>query len=218
MSTGSDPHTSGFDWSARVRTTAHEALRYSRYVALMKRLLSLGAFLIIAAVLAFFFVQRMPRQLQMSYERLGHIENDLTMVKPRLAGADAKGNPFVITADSAIQDAHNPKKASLKNLEADLTFDNANWINARARTGMVDMNTGQLELAGGIDVFTATGYELHSNSASANLKQNIVHGHEPVTGQGPDGTLRADEFHADRTTNILTLNGHVQMTLTGTKK
>src|SRR6476659_1829380 len=151
MNMALDPPTSGFDWSARVRTTAVEAVRYSRYVALMKRLLSLGAFLIIAAVLAFFFVQRMPRQLQMSYERLGRLENDLTMVKPRLAGADTKGNPFVITAESAVQDAHNPKKASLKNLEADLTFDNANWINDRGRTGMVDMNTGQLELAGGID-------------------------------------------------------------------
>ena len=217
MSMSFDPH-SGFDWSARVRTTASEALRYSRYVALMKRLLSLGAFLIIAAVLAFFFVQRMPRQLQMSYERLGHIENDLTMVKPRLAGADAKGNPFVITADSAVQDAHNPKKASLKNLEADLSLANRNWINARAKAGMVDMDTGQLELSGGIDVFTATGYELHSHSASANLKQSIIHGHETVTGQGPDGTLRADRFHADRATNILTLSGHVQMTLFGRKK
>jgi len=195
-----------------------EAVRYSRYVALMKRLLSLGAFLIIATVLAFFFVQRMPRQLQVSYERLGRIENDLTMVKPRLAGADAKGNPFVITADSAVQDADNPKRADLKNLEADLTLDKQNWINARAKAGMVDMNTGQLELRGGIDVFTATGYELHSNSASANLKQSVIHGHEPVTGQGPEGRLRADEFHADRTTNILTLSGHVHMTLIGAKK
>jgi len=184
----------------------------------MKRLLTLAAFPIRAAVLAFFFVHAIPRRLQMSYERLGHIENDLTMVKPRLAGADSKGNPFVITADSAVQDARNPKKASLKNLEADLNLDNQNWINAKAKAGMVDMNTGQLELGGGIDVYTATGYELHSSSASANLKQSIIHGHETVTGQGPDGTLRADEFHADRTTNILTLNGHVQMTLTGTKK
>jgi lipopolysaccharide export system protein LptC len=218
MSMAADRSPHGFDWSARVRTTTTEAVRYSRYVVLMKRLLSLGAFLIIAAVLAFFFVQRMPRQLQMSYERLGRIENDLTMVKPRLAGADAQGNPFVITADSAVQDAKNPKKADLKNLEADLTLDKQNWINARAKIGMVDMNTGQLELRGGIDVFTATGYELHSNSASANLKQNIIHGHEPVTGQGPEGKLRADEFHADRTTNILTLSGHVHMTLIGSKK
>ena len=153
MSMAADPPTRGYDWSARVRTTAVEALRYSRFVALMKRVLSLGAFLIIAAVLAFFFVQRMPRQLQMSYERLGHIENDLTMVKPRLTGADAKGNPFVITADTAVQDAGNAKKASLKNLEADLTLDNQNWLNARARSGMVDMAAGQLELSGGIDVF-----------------------------------------------------------------
>jgi len=218
MSMAVDPPTPRYDWSARVRTTTVEAVRYSRYVALMKRLLSLGAFLIIAAVLAFFFVQRMPRQLQVSYERMGRIENDLTMVKPRLAGADAKGNPFVITAESAVQDAQNPKKAELKNLEADLTMDKQNWINARAKAGMVDMNTGQLELRGGIDVYTATGYELHSNSASANLKQNMIHGHEPVTGQGPQGKLRADEFHADRTTNILTLSGHVHMTLVGTKK
>jgi len=218
MSMAADPPTPQFDWSALVRTTPVEAVRYSRYVALMKRLLSLGAFLIIATVLAFFFVQRMPRQLQVSYERLGRIENDLTMVKPRLAGADAKGNPFVITADSAVQDADNPKRADLKNLEADLTLDKQNWINARAKAGMVDMNTGQLELRGGIDVFTATGYELHSNSASANLKQSVIHGHEPVTGQGPEGRLRADEFHADRTTNILTLSGHVHMTLIGAKK
>src|SRR6478672_10981927 len=142
MSMAVDPPGQGYDWSARVRTTAIEALRYSRFVALMKRVLSLGAFLIIAAVLAFFFVQRLPRQLQMSYERLGHIENDLTMVKPRLTGADSKGNPFVITADSAVQDAHNAKKASLTNLEADLAMDKQNWLNARAKTGMVDMDTG----------------------------------------------------------------------------
>ena len=213
-----DPSVPGYDWSARVRSTAMEALRYSRFVALMKRLLALGAFLIIAAVLAFFFVQRLPRQLQMSYEQLGHIKNDLAMMKPRLSGADAKGNPYVITADMLVQDAHDPKKASLKNLEADLALDSKNWLNARARSGMVDMNTGQLELTGGIDVFTATGYELHSRSASANLKQSVIHGHDPVTGQGPQGTLRADEFHADRATDILTLSGHVQMTLFGTKK
>jgi len=99
-----------------------------------------------------------------------------------------------------------------------LSLDKQNWVNARAKTGLVDMDTGQLELGGGIDVFTATGYELHSNSASANIKQSVIHGHEEVTGQGPQGNLRADEFHADRGTAILTLSGHVQMTLIGAKK
>ena len=218
MSMAVDDGAPQYDWSARVRTTALEALRYSKFVHLMKRVLSLGAFLIIAAVLAFFFVQRQPRQLAMSYERLGRIENDLAMVKPRLTGADEKGNPFVITADIAVQDSKNAKKASLKNLEADLALDKNSWVNARARAGMVDMAVGKLELTGGIDVFTDTGYELHSQSASMDLKQSVVHGHSSVTGQGPDGTLRADRFHADRSTNLLTLSGHVQMTLHGSRK
>jgi lipopolysaccharide export system protein LptC len=210
--------TPQYDWSARVRTTAGEALRYSKFVALMKRVLSLGAFLIIAAVLAFFFVQRQPRQLSMSYEKLGRIENDLAMVKPKLTGTDAKGNPFVITAEMAVQDSKNPKKASLQNLEADLVLEKNGWINARAKTGMVDMAVGQLELSGGIDVFTDTGYELHSQSASMNLKQSEVHGHQPVTGRGPEGTFRADKFHADRNTNLLTLTGNVQMKFYGSLK
>lgn len=208
----------GYDWSARVRSTASEALRYSRFVVVMKKVLSAGAFLIIFAVLAFFFIERQPRGLQLAYEKLGMVRNDLAMMKPKLTGTDSKGRPFTITADRAVQDAHNPKKATLQNLEADLVMDKDNWINARAKRGLVDMNTGQLELAGGIDVYTGTGYELHSSSASANLKQSVIHGHEPVTGQGPDGTLRADSFHADRQTSLLTLSGHVQMVLLGTSK
>ncbi|MDB5734379.1 MAG: hypothetical protein JWP16_179 [Alphaproteobacteria bacterium] len=210
-----DKNLPGYDWSARIRTTAGEALRYSKFVALMKKLLSLGAFLTIAAVLAFFFMARQPKQLQLAYEKLGRVENDLAMVKPRLTGSDTKGNPFVISADMAVQDAHNPKKASLKNMEADLSLGPKGWLNARGKSGMVDMAAGKLEVTDGIDVFTDTGYELHSRSASMNLKQSVIHGHETVTGQGPDGTLRADSFHADRLANILTLDGHVQMTLFG---
>src|SRR6266550_1410987 len=101
------------DWSARARSTAMDALRYTKFVGVAKRVLQVGAFAVIAAVLGFFFFQRQPARMSMGFERLGHIENDLTMVKPRLTGQDAKGNPFVITADAAIQDARNPKRARL---------------------------------------------------------------------------------------------------------
>jgi lipopolysaccharide export system protein LptC len=118
----------------------------------------------------------------------------------------------------AVQDAHNAKRATLRNIEADLALDKETWLNARARSGTVDMGTGQLELDGGIDLYTDSGYELHTLSASMNLKQNVVHGHQEVTGQGPDGTLRADSFHADRNAGLLTLSGHVRMQFVGTGK
>ncbi len=68
-------------------------------------------------------------------------KNDLAMIKPRLTGTDAKGNPFVITADAAVQDAKNPKRATLQKVEADLTLDKDGWINADAAAGVVDMNS-----------------------------------------------------------------------------
>src|SRR5476649_2241744 len=126
-----------YDWSARVRSTAFDAGRYTKFVVRMKRVLSFSAFAVIFAVLAFFAVQRAPRQLSLSYERVGSIQNDRAMIKPRLSGADAQGNPFVITADAAIQDANNPKRATLQKVEADLTTKQG-WFNARAGKGFVD--------------------------------------------------------------------------------
>ncbi len=123
------------DWSARARSTAMDALRYTQFVGVMKRALPAAAFAVIAAVLAFFFMARQPSKVSMTYERMGSIQNDLAMIKPRLTGTDGQGNPFVITADAAIQDAKNPKRARLRKVEADLSLDKEGWINANAAEG-----------------------------------------------------------------------------------
>jgi hypothetical protein len=39
-----------------------------------------------------------------------------------------------------------------------------------------------------------------------------------VTGQGPLGTLVADQFHADRDKNQLLLVGHVHMTINRSRR
>lgn len=203
-----------YDWTARARTTILDAKRYTRFVTRMKRVLSLSAFAIIFAVLVLFFVQRAPHELGLSYERMGTIENDLAMINPRLTGADAKGHPFVITAKQAVQDASNPKRATLKTIEADMTTPQG-WVNARAGQGVVDMAAHSLELAGGLDLYTDTGFTLHTQSASVDLKGNVVRGSQPMTGQGPMGTMRADTFHFDRNAGLLTLAGRVGMTMSG---
>jgi lipopolysaccharide export system protein LptC len=204
------------DWSSRARSTAMDALRYTQFVGVMKRALPVAAFAVISAVVAYFFVARSPSRVNLGYEQLGYVENDLAMIKPRLTGQDSKGNPFVITAEAAVQDAKNPKRARLTKVEADLT-QGQGWINADAAAGLADMDAGLLQLDGGINIFSDTGYELHTKSAFVDLKKGVMHGHDAVTGQGPMGGLRADEFHYDRDTKQLSLSGHVQMTILGSK-
>src|SRR5690348_890847 len=201
------------DWSARVRETALDAHQYARFVALMKRALPLAASVIIAAVLIFAFIPRQSDKITMAYQQLGRIDNDLAMIKPRLSGTDARGNPFVVTADVAVQDAQNTRRARLKNIEADMSMDRQRWFNASAATGLYDMDASSLVLAGGISVYSDSGYELHTKSGHVDLKSGVVRGQSEVTGQGPLGDFRADRFELRRTSRHILLDGNVRMTM-----
>jgi lipopolysaccharide export system protein LptC len=201
------------DWTARPRETALSARQYTRFVGVMKRALPIAAFVIIAAVLVFSFIPRQSDKITMAYQQLGRIDNDLAMIKPRLSGTDAKGNPFVVTADLAVQDAKNTRRAHLSNVEADMSLDQQRWINASAARGLFDMGMGSLALTDGISVYSDSGYELHTKSGSFDFKTGVFHGQGEVTGQGPMGDFRADRFELQRASRQIFLNGNVHMTM-----
>ena len=201
------------DWTARTRDTAMNALRYSRFVLVMKRVLPIAAGLLIAAVIAYALVPRQSNKITLATQSIGVITNDLTMTKPRLSGSDHKGNPFVVTADSAVQDPHNVRLATLHAVQADMTLEKNRWLSATAARGFVDMNKGTLKLSGGISVYSDDGYEIHTARTDVDLKKGLFHGSDVVTGHGPMGSFRADTFDVDRITSQLQLHGHVQMSL-----
>lgn len=201
------------DWTARTRDTAMAALRYSRFVVVMKRVLPIAAGLLIAAVIAYSLVPRQSEKLSIATGNWTIINNDLTMTKPRLTGTDRKGNPFVVTAEAAVQDPANVRHATLKSVQADMTIDKTRWLNATAASGYIDMNKGTLALSDGIAAFSDDGYEIHTERVDVDLKKGLFHGPVAVNGQGPMGTFRADTFDIDRNTGVIQLHGHVHMTI-----
>jgi lipopolysaccharide export system protein LptC len=226
-------------WAVHARTTVHDAQRYTRFVGVMKKVLLATAAALLLAVLAYALQPRDPKQYAMTFERMGHVANDLTMVKPRLMGSDSDGSPFVVTAEKAVQDPHNVHHARLSNVEADLTAKGGAWYNMNAPTGFLDSDAQKLWLNGKLALFTDSGYELHSESAFVDLApscdpktgkpvsskparpgkpaprcaKTTIRGNRAVTGQGPLGTLRADAFHIEKVAKHVFLDGHVKMVL-----
>jgi lipopolysaccharide export system protein LptC len=200
------------DWSARPRGTMLDAERYTRFVTLMKRALPIAALVLLAAVAIYVFQPRQQDRMAMTFERVGEVANDLAMIKPRLSGSDAQGNPFVVTADRAVQESRNSRRARLENVDADMTLDKERWLNATATNGLFDADARTLVLDGGISVFSDNGYELHTKSAHFDLKKGFVHGEQKVTGQGPLGTMSADKFEVDKATQQIRLRGNVHTT------
>lgn len=187
--------------------------RYTRFVTLMKRALLVAALALIAAVIVYSLLPREQGRVAMTFEHLGKITNDLAMIKPRLSGADASGNLYVVTADAAIQEGMSMRRARLRNVQADITLKQGGWLSASAGNGLLDVDSKKLELSDGISIYSDSGYELHTSGVAADLGKGIMHGDKTVTGQGPLGTLHADRFEIDHRGKQIRFMGHVKMTL-----
>jgi len=190
-----------FDWSARSRSTVDDAERYSRFVNIMRRSLLLAGLLLIGLVIGYSIIPRQSQRLAMTFEKMGIVANDLSMIKPKLHGTDSDGNPFTVTADKATQNPKDLRKATLTNVEADLSLKDGQWLNATAPHGVLDADARQLSLSGAIAVFTDQGYEMHTDLAHIDLAKGVAVGPHRVTGQGPLGSFVADRFRIERLTD-----------------
>lgn len=207
------PAVAARDWSARQRLRAGDALRYSRFVSVMKKILPIGAIVLMASVVAYSVMPR-HNDKYLTATQSGNLARDLTMTKTSFTGTDEKGNPFKVTASEVIQDPKSKNmRAELKQIDADMQFEGKSWVNATAGHGFIDGDSGILKLDGGIAVFTDNGYEMHTKSATALIKANVLEGFEGVTGHGPTGEFSADRFHFDRANKQVKLSGHVHMIL-----
>jgi len=224
-------------WSAPARTTVHDAQRYTRFVGIMKRVLLILAAGLLLAVIAYSLQPRDTKQYAMTFEHMGHVANDLTMLKPRLMGTDSDGSPFVVTAEKAVQNPHNIHHARLQHVEADLNGKDGAWYNMNAPVGYLDSDAQKLWLKGKLALFSDSGYELHTDAAFVDLAPSCdpktgklpsnkvvkrgkppprcakvtIRGDQEVTGQGPLGTLRANRFHIEKATRRVYLDGNVRM-------
>jgi len=186
-------------WIERQRATVTDVQRYTRFVGIMKRALPMAAAALLAAVLAYSLQPRLQnnKNMAITFQKL-HINNDLMMTKPRLTGVDGNGKPYVVTAEDAIQDPHNTKRAQLHKVEADMTLKTGEWVNLTSTRGLLDDAKQMLWLAGIIDVYSDNGYEMHTTVANIDLATGDVFGNRYVRGLGPFGTFYADKFKIDR--------------------
>src|SRR5262249_51119503 len=152
-------------------------------------------------------------RITVSAQVRGIIENDLSMMKPKLTGTDDDGSPYVITAEKAVQDPKNLHRVHLTRLEADMTTTDSHWMNATSVRGYFDMDAGNLDLAGGISFYSDSGYELHTEKLNIEMRKGLFHGPGPVNGHGPFGAMRSDRFEFNRVKQALVMLGNVHTTI-----
>lgn len=114
----------------------------------------------------------------------------------RYRGIDAQGEPFTITAASAVQAT--PDRLVLSSPKGDMTLKSGAWMMLNSKSGLYHQKTDLLALAGRVTLYRDDGTTLKTSHALINLKGGTASGHDPVFAFGTFGTLHAASGFAVR--------------------
>ncbi|MEO5336178.1 MAG: LPS export ABC transporter periplasmic protein LptC [Magnetospirillum sp. WYHS-4] len=178
---------------------------YSRFVATAKRLLPVGAAVLIGLVALWPHINKKDNRFRIGISVLQEGDSSApNMLNPRYVGTDKENRPFSITADLARNISPGATTVDLEMPKADVTMNDGTWLVLTAAEGRYDHIARSLLLAGNVNLFHDTGYEIRTSKVIVDLSEGTAKGPDAVEGQGPFGDMKAEGFQIyDRGTTIL---------------
>ena len=125
-------------------------------------------------------------------------------------GQDNKGQPFLLTAQSALQKSASEPIIAMQKLAAQLQLPDGLGT-FQAPGGRFNPSSQQVDVDGPIVFNGPHGYLLQANAAQVDLKTKLMQGQGGVTGTVPQGTFSADTMHADLDNRSVSLDGHARL-------
>lgn len=125
-------------------------------------------------------------------------------------GEDSKGQPFQMTAGSAVQATSSDPVVKLSNLTASIALkDGPATLHADA--GRYDMDREIVSIVGPVVFSSTDGYRLETRDVAVGLKTRKLASGGPVDGKMPLGSFSADSIQADLAAHTVTLDGRARL-------
>ncbi|MEM9061318.1 MAG: LPS export ABC transporter periplasmic protein LptC [Pseudomonadota bacterium] len=164
----------------------------------MKIVLPVGA----AVLIALIFLTGRERFLPTEAENLinaAALGAGLKMQNPRYAGVTSDGDPFVVTALSALPDGAMPDRIDLEQPQAELRLGNGMVVNVESQSGEMMRTSELLTLVGNVVLTTSDGYRAVTERARIDMAQRTANIPGAVEAVGPRGSIRADSLEVMQT-------------------
>jgi lipopolysaccharide export system protein LptC len=181
-------------WRGRKLPSASALSRRRFFVVSVKRLLPLGALMLLSVVILWPEVSR-HNPARVSY-RLAAGSMDAadqgSMTKAHYEGIDQTGRPYTMTADKAVQT--DADTVMLTKPAGDLTMKSGSWLMVQSRDGVYHAREQHLDLSNHVVLYRDDGTTVRTPLAHVDLKAGTASGNEVVNADGPFGTLDAHGF------------------------
>ena len=192
--------------------------RYSRRVALLKRVLPMigGALLLLVA--AWPRLSPLLDSVRLGFAAIDLREaRELKMLDPRYAGIDRLNRPYVVTAAVGRQVPNHNNLMSLEQPRAVMTVHGGAKVVLTAATGIYQSQTQLLDLFGGVTLTHQNGTRFVTRRAHADFSDNTAAGHDPIEGHGPAGDIWGQGFRILDKGDTIIFTGRSHSILIGTR-
>lgn len=205
--------------SAQHHSRRHAEMRkYSRNVQWMKIALPIAA----VALIAMIFMTGRDRLEGTSAQQLinaAALSAGLKLENPRFADITSDGDPYVVTALSALPDGARPNRIELEKPDAELRLPDGLVLTIESNEGELFRKKERLNLEGDVILRTSDGYRADAQRLKINMKKRtaVVPGH--VFATGPRGSIEADRLKIEqigetRRETVATFKGNVRVIIT----
>lgn len=155
---------------------------------------------------------RVADEGRISFRRVfGAAPDSTEMVDPRYHGADARGRPYLLTADSATQVG--PERVNLVAPKGDATLEGGRWMMVQSKDGVFLQHRDQLDLSGDVQLYRDDGVTMRTQSATVDLKAGAAASAERTHAEGPFGQLDAQGFTLLDKGNAIQFQGPARLIL-----
>jgi lipopolysaccharide export system protein LptC len=149
----------------------------------------------------------------LSKDRVAVAKERMRISQALYRGEDQKGQPFSLTALSAVQQTSADPVMKLDTLAAKIALQSGP-ATIVAPTGTYNMNNQQVGLNGPVTFRSADGYRLDTHDVDLDMQTRKLASRNPVTGTMPLGNFSADRMQADLDSHVVVLNGHARLHIT----
>ena len=134
----------------------------------------------------------------------------IVMDRPKLAGFRSDGQPYLLTAERALQDIKQPTVVQLQKVDGEIGMAGGEATHLSADAGVYDSVGEHMELSGNVRIKNGR-FTVLLRSAKFDFKSGVYGSDDPVEVQAGDGTtIFADRASALNHGQELTFEGHVR--------
>jgi lipopolysaccharide export system protein LptC len=200
------------DYLSQQRRMVSIGARYTRFVALLKVALPVGAAALAASVIVWPYLDGPEVGFRLAFTEVGASPSKgIRMTNVRFFDSDGNDQPISVTAEAVTQDTNESDIVRFTMPTADIELRSGVWLALTAQQGELNRSEETLSLDGSVNLFSDQGYELRTERMELDLRSRSATGNAPVEGQGPLGLLNADRFRVEPGGGSIHFEGQVRM-------